>query len=300
MRRELAAIVVGLLAAAAPPGPAAGQEALQPVLAWDATLAGTGEFDLSWPLAVAAGRAGEIAVADAAGSRLVVFRLAVGAAGWKPEREVALPGSPLGLAHDGTRYLLSLREDGGLLAAEGEGLALRPLPLPEGVVPGALAAADGAVWLHDPAGGRILALDGRLDPVVEIPVDGYVTALAAAPGGGVLATLAEPPEVRRYGPDGQLLAGWPLPGLPPVPAWPGGVVVEPGGDVVISDRHNGRLLVLDGGGRPIGFGARRGWDPGLLRWPAGLARLPDGRLAVADLGNGRVQLYRRLASATAP
>ena len=80
----------------------------------------------------------------------------------------------------------------------------------------------------------------------------------------------------------------------PTPAWPVGVLVEDDGEIVIVDRHGGRVQVLETSGRWIGTGSRRGWEPGLLRSPAGLAQLPDGRLVVADQGNGRLQIFRRL------
>jgi len=70
--------------------------------------------------------------------------------------------------------------------------------------------------------------------------------------------------------------------------------VTPGGEVLVADRHNGRLLVLDATGRPLGQGSRRGFDPGLLRFPSGIALLPDGGIVVTDEGNGRVELFRRI------
>ena len=85
-----------------------------------------------------------------------------------------------------------------------------------------------------------------------------------------------------------------MPGLGPAPAWPVGLIVEDNGEIVVADRHGGRILVLDTSGRWIGSGSRRGWEPGLLRFPSDIARLPDGRIVVADQGNGRIQLLRRL------
>jgi DNA-binding beta-propeller fold protein YncE len=77
----------------------------------------------------------------------------------------------------------------------------------------------------------------------------------------------------------------------PVPAWPSGLAVAPGGTVYVADRHGHRLLVLDAAGRPTGVGSRKGWEEGLVLFPAGLALLPDGTLLVADEGNGRVQAF---------
>jgi DNA-binding beta-propeller fold protein YncE len=126
------------------------------------------------------------------------------------------------------------------------------------------------------------------------PVEGRLTALAAAPGGGFYAVFADRAELRRYGADGKVLDRWTLPGQPPVPAWPSGIALRPDGDLVVVDRHNGRLLVLNGAGRLELSGARPGWLPGQLRCPAGVAVLPDGRIAVVDQGNGRLQLFREI------
>ncbi len=299
-------IVVVLVAAAfVRPLQAQGDPSLVPlrgnpprILAWDAVVQGDEAHELRWPVAVAAAAA-EIAVADAYGSRLVVFS-GVGNT-WTAERSLTLPGVPLALVHDGERYLLSLRQGAGLVALEGADFKLRRLPLPADTVPGALAAARGGVlFVHDLARGEVLTLQADGSVVRKTPVAARLTALTAAPGGGFYAVFAARAEVRRYGPSGDELGRWTVPGTGPVPAWPAGVVVEPGGDLLLADRHGGRIVVLDAGGTFSGLGSRRGWNPGLLRFPAGMTQLPDGRLAVADQGNGRVQIFRRIDRERAP
>ncbi|HUP43386.1 MAG TPA: hypothetical protein VM599_09270 [Thermoanaerobaculia bacterium] len=282
-----------LSAAAALLGPVAAPLAAQgaPALVFEEALRGSEEREVRWPVAVAAASADELAVADAFGPRLLVFRRA--GVGWQAARVAELPGAPAGLAWDGARWVVSVRGGGGLVALEGEDLLQRRLPLPAGVVPGALAALPGGgLLVHDAAGGRILRLgaDGR--SAGEIAVAGPVTGLAAAPG-AVMAAFGHEGVVRRFDAAGGVEATWTLPADGPVPAWPAGIAVSPAGDTYVADRHNGRIAVLDPTGRVTGFGARKGWDPGLLLFPSGIALLPDGRLAVADQGNGRVQLYRR-------
>ena len=88
--------------------------------------------------------------------------------------------------------------------------------------------------------------------------------------------------------------------MAPVPAWPDGIVIEPGGALLLADRHGHRVVALDAAGRLTGTGSGKGWKPGRLLSPAGMARLADGRLVVADRGNGRVQVFRRLASGATP
>ena len=85
-----------------------------------------------------------------------------------------------------------------------------------------------------------------------------------------------------------------------MPAWPTGLAAEPGGNLLVVDRHAGRVLVLDANGQVAGVGSRKGWEPGLLLFPAGIARLPGGAVVVADEGNGRAQLFRRSAAGTGP
>jgi DNA-binding beta-propeller fold protein YncE len=120
-----------------------------------------------------------------------------------------------------------------------------------------------------------------------------VTAIAAVPAGGFLVAIAQEGSVQRFDVEWQPAGSWELPAKQPVPAWPTGLSVEPGGDVLAVDRHNGRILVLDGSGTPEGFGAGHGWEPGLLLYPAGIDRLDDGRFVVADQGNSRVQIFQR-------
>lgn len=279
--------------------PAASQPAPPRVLAFMEALTGTEEEELHWPVAIAAASAEEIAVADAFEPRLLRFRK-VGVS-WQLARAVAMPAAPADLVWDGGRYVASLRGGRGLVAFEGPDLTRRALPLPRGAVPGALAAPGGGELLVvDHAGGRVLRMDAEGELIREIPVEGHVTALAASASGGVFAAVATEGAVLRFGADGALDATWRLPPFEEIPAWPVGLAVEPGGDVVVVDRHAGRLLVLDANGDPSGVGARRGWEPGLLRQPAAIARLPDGLLAVADAGNGRAQLFRPLGSGPEP
>ncbi len=86
----------------------------------------------------------------------------------------------------------------------------------------------------------------------------------------------------------------------PVPAWPTGLVAASGGDVVVVDRHGGRILALDASGRLVGVGSGRGWNPGQLLLPTAIALFPDGRVVVADQGNSRVQIFRPVDKGSTP
>jgi hypothetical protein len=248
---------------------------------------------LVWPTGVASASADEIMVADARDTRLIVLRFESGA--WTVAAEIELAGAPVGLGWDGNRYAVSLRNRGGLYAVEGEPRVLRRFSLPADAIPGPLSGVPGGGWLvYDYASGAVLGLDASGASSGRTPVDGHPTALAAAPGGGFYATFADRAELCRYGAGGQLLDRWPIPGRPPVPAWPAGMALTPAGDLAVTDRHNGRLLLIDGGGRVDVTGSRAGWMPGRLRFPSAVALLEDGRIAVVDQGNGRLQLFREV------
>jgi len=266
---------------------------------WDEVVRPEGERALRWPVGVAAASADELVVADAYESRLVVLERQ--GVEWGQVREIELDGAPYAVAHDGNRYAVSLRGDAGLVAVEGDRHQLRRIALPAGTVPGALAAVDGGGFLvYDLSSGDVLKLDGSGSAAGRWTVDGPVTGLAAAPNGGFFATVAHRAEVLFHGADGRELQRFTVPGEGPVPAWPTGIVREAGGNLLVVDRHSGRLLKLDVSGRLEGRGARMGWDPGLLRFPAGIGWLPDGRLAVADQGNGRIQLFRLVSGDATP
>ena len=290
--RRCAALLAVVAAAA---GPATGQDAVATLFAFDEAVTGDDDVRLRWPTAVAVGGPDEIAVADAAGPALRILRDLGGAEGWVVERSIELPRPAYSLSCGAEEYLVSTREPGVLLAVGRTAETPRELALPEGITPGAATClADGQLVVHDLTAGRLVVLDRDLEVRASAELAEAVAALAAGPGGGFYAVLPANGEVRRYGANGEQLSVLPVPGLDPAPAWPVGLIVEDNGQVIVADRHGGRILVFETSGRWIGSGSRRGWEPGLLRYPADLARLPDGGVAVADLGNGRVQLFRRL------
>lgn len=284
------AIPLVLAAALTSPSPARAQGITSRSLTFEEALRGSEDHEVRWPVALASAGPDELAVADAFGSRVLLLRRL--GAGWTVAGSVALPGTPAGIAWDGGRYVVSVRGESGLTALEGADPLLRKIGLPRGVVAGPLAGAPGGgLLVADVAGRRILRLGADGTVAREIAVPGRVTALAAA-SGGVFAAFGDDGVVRRYG-AGEEVATWKLPSDGPVPGWPAGLAVTPGGELLVADRHNGRIVVFDAAGQVTGFGSRRGWDEGLLLFPDGLTLLGDGRVAVADQGNGRVQIFRR-------
>ncbi len=287
------ALLAAVAAAAAEP--AAGQDRVSTLFAFEQALAGDETLRLRWPTAVAVGGPDEIAVADAAGPSLLIFRDQGGGEGWVIQRSIELPAPAYSLSCGAQEYLISTRQPGILLTVGKVDYALRELALPSRITPGAATClADGELVVHDRAAGQLVVLDRARKVRAAVEMAAAVAAVAPGSGGGFYAALPGAGQIRRYGANGDELSVLAVPGLASAPAWPVGLIVEDNGEVVVVDRHGGRLLVLETSGRWIGSGSRRGWEPGLLRFPADLARLPDGRVAVADLGNGRVQLFRRL------
>ena len=267
------------------------QKAPPRTMTLEISLKGNEDDRLRWPVAVAAADEDHIAIADAWGPTLFLFRR-VGAS-WSVDRTLELAGSPASMTWELDRYVLSLRHSSDLLTLEGPALEVGSIALDPQVVPGPVAAVrGGGLWLYDAATANVLRLDRSGQILASVAVDGTVTSLVDDGQGGFLATIGDQARVVRS--DGQAgdLESWSLPAQGPVPAWPVGIALQPAGRGVVLDRHNGLLLVFDREGHWLGLGSRQGWDPGLLRYPAGLARLPNNSLLVADQGNGRAQIFR--------
>ncbi len=291
-RRGGRTLAIALALAGALAAPALAQQLAQRLLRYAAVVDGPAERPLRWPVAVAVGGADEIAVADAHGNRLLILHR-VGS-GWPLRREVALPAPPAALAFVGGEYLAVLRGAGSeLLAVRGGESAAEPrrLALPDGIVAGRIAASsDGALLVWDARRGRVAKLQGS-SVVAQAGIAGNVTALASDGAGGFWVGIGERGVLERFDGEGRPAGRLRVPSESPVPPWPAGVVVEPGGRLFVLDRHQHRVVVLDGEGRLLGLGSGKGWEPGQLYFPDALARLPDGALLVSDGGNGRTQLF---------
>ena len=288
------ASVLGLaiLAVALPAMPAAAQSSQMPrLLAWEQSFRGAEEQELRWPVALASASVDELLVLDAYEARALLFRRVGGI--WQTQRSVSLPSAPVAATHDGNAYVVALRGQQGVVVLEPPELTQRRKRLPRGIVPGPLAArANGTLLVYDYVGGRVVEISAGGDLVRETAVDGRVSGLAAAADGGFYASVAERANVLSFDASSALRGTWDIPGEGVVPAWPTTLAVDTAGDVAVVDRHTGRVLFYDVGGKLLGVGARRGWANGLLHFPSDIVWLGDGRLAISDRGNGRVQLFR--------
>jgi len=288
-------LLVALMALTAP----ALQSAPPRVMTWFESLKGIESEELHTPVAVAAGPEGKIAVADASPPRLLLFRR-VGVS-WHYERSAPLPSIPLDLGFTRDRWVVSLRQTAELITVDDQDLTIRRIALPGEIVPGALSVlSNGGILLHDAAGERVLEIDTRGTIQRDVEVNGIVTAIATDFGGGFFAAIPDQELILHFNSQWDQVSDWQMPSLGPKPAWPNGMVVRPSGEVLVLDRHNGVILVVDLAGELVGQGSRQGWEPGLLRFPSDIALVSSREVVVADQGNGRAQVFRLTGSVSEP
>jgi sugar lactone lactonase YvrE len=72
---------------------------------------------------------------------------------------------------------------------------------------------------------------------------------------------------------------------------PRGVAVTSGGNVLVADTGNNRILKLSSSGELLARGGTLGSAAGQLSAPFGLAVAPDGAIWIADTGNNRIQKW---------
>jgi len=237
---------------------------------------------------------------------------------WQPPgagRE-AIPTSAL-RPWPASRVAAARPEDGALPILSGrnardEGPRVTLIAPPETPTAGAdlrdLGEVKGATGLGQPRGiavgpdGTLFLADAGKQTVIMVAPDGSSrllgegalkepTAVAVLPDGGLLVLDAGAGAVYRLGRDGKLgdrlFADFPLYG-------PRGLSVGPGGQVVLTDTGNGRLLTGPPGGPPVNV-------PGLAQ-PTAAIVLGDGSFLVVETGAGRVVQIaadgKRLASWT--
>lgn len=275
--------------------PTEAQNSLSPALVWVEKIQTSEENPLHWPVAVACGASQELVIAEARDPSLMVLRRRQELDEWEVAQSLPLPAAPSQVVFDGQRYIVALRRPGSLLAFAGEPLQQSSIDLPARVYPGKLAADNnGGLLVFDSAGSRILRLDSTGKVVREISDVEGVAGLALDDRGTISAAFIHPPRIKSWGAGQEAAGEWTLPGLGPEPAWPTGLANGTQGSLVISDRQGGRLILMDAQGQVVGWGAREGWDSGLLLRPADISRCPDQRFAVAELGNGRISIFQRL------
>ena len=96
--------------------------------------------------------------------------------------------------------------------------------------------------------------------------------------------------VRKFTPDGELVAAWIAPGQFGDPY---GVAIDSSGTIYVADTDSARIIVLaPDGQRQMTWGSE-GTAPGMFKYPEAVAIDPEGAIYVADRGNDRIQVLRR-------
>ena len=182
-----------------------------------------------------------------------------------------------------------------VLAAAGNAGALSRPTAVAAMPEGGWAIADSGnarVVLLDAAGSLRAALSNRPDRAA--PTQGEIWGVAAGPGGTLALADTWGGRIRLFGANGRPMATWGRFGTaavdrPADPALygPRGIVFSPGGEILVADTGNRRLLRYSPEGRPLG---EVGMGAGSTRFdePVGLAYAADGSLLVADTWNRRI------------
>ena len=165
--------------------------------------------------------------------------------------------------------------------------------------PSTLAILDGSLFVLDTANDRILRLDdqGTVQDVIG-GKDGEQSLMhrpldLASDGQYLYVASSDTSEIVVLSPEGDLVSTITLdktaPGDAALPR-PIGIAITAGGDILVSDASNHRLLRYDRSGQllqAIGTGQREWADRG-FNVPAGIALGPEGDIHVVDILNGRV------------
>ena len=191
----------------------------------------------------------------------------------------------------GRRVGLELDRDGALrlaavpAPADGRALSIAtPLPAPRDVS-GIAAGPNGAVFVSDTAGGRVLFVDGACNARAWLQPFASPRGLALSPDALLVADSAAGriqhlvlPALERH----QVWTRW---------AQPVGVAVDGEGRIVVADAATNRVERCDQRGLPdAAFNAAMA-GAGLLVQPRGVAIGRDGQVLVADIGADAVFVF---------
>lgn len=191
--------------------------------------------------------------------------------------------------------VLQFGPDGGLIrqvTQAGEFDLSRPLGVDFGV--------DGLLWIADTGNARIVALDatgtlkhefrpaqnGRRPPdITDIAVDPAHGRVWFADNDADQIGCCELSSgaVTRFGASGMAMGQL---------QYPYSLAIGSGGDVLVSDVLNGRVQLLDRGGRAAAALGRYGVALGELYRPKGVAVAPDGDVWIGDSRIGVIQIFR--------
>jgi DNA-binding beta-propeller fold protein YncE len=157
--------------------------------------------------------------------------------------------------------------------------------------------SSAAIYVYDATGKYLRTfapkgdLGGKWNPL----------GLAFSPDGTLYASDVRPlpaksHRVLAFGPDGTLVRSM---GTPGQLSFPNGIVVDPSGNINVTDSNNGRLVVFSPAGKMLAV-IGSGVGDGDLGLPRGAAMDDAGRLFVADTSDHMVRVYSTDKSKAAP
>jgi DNA-binding beta-propeller fold protein YncE len=165
----------------------------------------------------------------------------------------------------------------------------------------AIHPLTGDIYVSDrPAGAlQVYSSDGTFLRTIDSPagLDGWQPlGVAFSSDGHLLVTDAGTGQLYEFDPNGSLIR---TVGQLGQFSFPNSVVVDPAGNLYVSDSNNGRLVVLDASGAQVAV-LRRGPNEGDLGMPRGLAIDDQARVYVVDTTDQSVKVYRALGAAAGP
>lgn len=238
--------------------------------------------------------ASQIVVADTGNGKLVTFAARQGV--MQPVGEVKIaqlpspakvllgPGGEIYALDEKKHRVVKLNADGTFAA----------FATPETLLTNGFALADdNALYVLDPLGGRVLALDpgGKTIREIAYPADhSQAIDIAVDSDGTVYALDAVNSVLLSAGKNAKALS--PLtPRLKEYLSFPVSLAIDRRGLLYVTDRNAGKVAILDREGKMQSSQFGQGWKEGLLRYPGQVCVTDAGDVVIADRENSRVQVF---------
>jgi DNA-binding beta-propeller fold protein YncE len=260
---------------------------------WQILLSGD---DASMTSGVAVDGQGIIYVVNTGGSRIeklsasgrllgTIGKLGTGDDGLRRPRGIAIDkNGMLYVADTANHRIQRFSAEGEPLGAWGTiGSGPRELILPTAVA----FDASGNLYVTDTGNHRVqkLSSDGQM----LLEWSGVHFPHGIAVGATDEVYVSDEAGVRKFTPDGELVAAWIAPGQFGDPY---GVATDAAGTVYVADTDNGRIVAVAPTGETQAAWGRQGSGIGQFKYPEAVAVDAQGAIYVADRGNDRVQVLR--------